>query len=194
MEFSAPQKRQNFAQKKNGNKTEFSLGEKSINYSFNDGNSGRSFEVDYESISFDTSTFQQRNSWFRNVGLLWMILGAMLTVWMSMDKGKIVPSIWLVIGAVCYAIYFVRQTKYTIMESQKGNILIIEDKQHDAIKAAIENKRKEYFRKQYANINMDNDPEREMAKIEWLMEHKLITEKECDELSIKLQLGIGDEE
>ena len=90
-------------QKRAGAKTFFDFGEESLRYGLDDGNSSRTWTIEYAELAVDRERFVERNTWWRNVGAIWVVLGAVLT---SMDWAKTQVfglSIWLPLGAACLA-------------------------------------------------------------------------------------------
>jgi len=114
-------------QQKNSNKIRFAFGEEALDYSLEDGSGSRSYSVSYTDISRDRQTLVERNKWLGNVGLLWLVLGAGLTAFSFVGEGKPTVSIWLWVGAACYAAYRLRTTRFTIVPSDKGNLFVIDD-------------------------------------------------------------------
>jgi hypothetical protein len=182
------------SQKKHGTQTNFMFREDTIMYTVKDGSGSQSFSAYYEDISFEVSEFQERNVWLRNVGVLWLLLGVTISIYEYAATGKPYVSIWLIVGAVCYALYYFRRTRYSVFDTPKGRILIIRDNTHDRIKQEIENRRREILRKKYAFVDPESPPDKETAKLKWLLEHEIITPQECDNFNIKLQLGLSENE
>jgi hypothetical protein len=182
------------SQKKNGTQTNFLFRADAVTYTVQDGSGSRTFACDYEDIPFEISEMQERNVWLRNVGVVWLLLGAVISIYEYVAFNRPYISVWLIVGAVCYIIYYFRRTSYTIFDTPKGRIFIIRDKTHDTIKQEIETRRRGVYRKKYAHIDSASDPERETAKLKWLLEHDIITRQECDEMHVKLQLGLPENE
>src|SRR3546814_18775873 len=59
--------------------------------------------------------------------LLWLLLGAGLTLFsFTGDAGPNVP-VWLWVGAACYAAYRYRITRFTLVPTDKPNLCVIDD-------------------------------------------------------------------
>lgn len=108
------------SQRRNANRIRFTFGEASLQYQQQDGSGSRSFSVDYVDISRDRQTLVERNDWLRNVGLLWLAIGAVMTAinWIGGNWGM--PNFWIFIGAGCYAFYHFRSTPFTILPTPKA--------------------------------------------------------------------------
>src|SRR5690606_1297887 len=78
--------RMEIAQRRNANRIRHVFGEQSLQYYQQDGSGSRSFNVDYMDIS---RTLVERNDWLRNVGLLWLAIGAVMTAfkWIGGESG-----------------------------------------------------------------------------------------------------------
>ena len=99
-------------QRRNSNRIGYAFGEDELQYSIEDGSGSRSFSVAYGDISRDRQTLEERNQWLGNVGLLWLALGAVLTAVNWFGDEPFVPSLWLWVGAGCYAVYRLRSTRF----------------------------------------------------------------------------------
>lgn len=110
-------------QKKFSTKAAFSLEDDGVTYEVRDGSGVTTFRSDYEDISFETSFFEERNAWFRNVGYIWLVIGGIQTALRFQDTGKLVPSIWLFFGIAFVFAYYWRRIGYTIFDTPKGRLL-----------------------------------------------------------------------
>lgn len=96
-------------QKKFGTRTSFSFEDDGITYEVRDSSATTSFRSDYEDVSFETSFFEERNVWFRNVGYVWLGLGALWTWLRFQSHGTFVPSLWLFCGIAFLIAYRIRR-------------------------------------------------------------------------------------
>lgn len=77
-------------QKKNGNEITFDFQDEHLSYQFKDGNGSQSLKADYLGIDIiSVDSFIERNDWFRNVGILWLIMSGYIFL---VDR---MMSIWL---------------------------------------------------------------------------------------------------
>lgn len=172
-------------QSRHGTRTHFAFGEHALDYTHEDGSGSRSFSVPYTEISRDRQTLEVRNQWLRNVGILWLILGAGLTVFTWTGENPRPPSIWVYVGAVCYAIYWFRRTKFTIVPTDRGNIFVIDDQDGPRIVQEIESRRVGQLRAEYDFANDDESPEQQANRYKWLHGQGALT---ADELRQRLDL------
>lgn len=169
------------AQRRNANRIRYVFGEQSLQYHQQDGSGSRSFSVDYMDISRDRQTLVERNDWLRNVGLLWLALGAVMTAvnWIGGESG--VPSFWLFIGAGCYAVYHFRSTPFTILPTSKGNLLVIDNADGAKILKEITTRRAAAYRAEYDFFPESDGPEQHRRRFKWLHEEGALSDDELRE-------------
>ena len=160
------------------NKTKFIFGDDSLIYTLKDMGGRQSFSVPYISILKDRSELEERNPWFRNVGLLWVLIGIIQTLYVYHGAGGPILSIWLILGMVCLAIYWVATTRYTVLNTERGSIYVILDKKHEEVLQELSSRRKAQLRNLYGAINLQNDPAVEMNKFRWLLQEGAISDEE----------------
>ena len=165
-------------QKKNSNKISFVFGEDALDYSLEDSSGSRSYSVPYTDISRDRQTLVERNQWLGNVGMLWLLLGAGLTAFSFMGEAGPRVSIWLWVGAACYAAYRYRTTRFTIVPTDKGNLCVIDDADGQRILAEIESRRVQQFRSDYDFMPEGESPEQHRARFKWLHKEGVLSDDE----------------
>lgn len=94
-----------------------------------------------------------------------------------------VPSIWLIVGAACYAFYRLRSTRFTIVPSDKGNLLVISGGEGERILQEIETRRAEYFRREYDFMPAGESADQHRSRFEWLHKEGVLSD---DELAQRL--------
>lgn len=155
-------------QKKNSNKVGYVFKDDELEYSVEDGSGSRSFSVPYSALGRDRQTLVERNQWLRNVGLIWIVLGAALTGLSLTGDGGFRVSFWLWVGLICYGIYHFRFTKFTIVPTERGNLLIIDDEDGARILKEIDARRVAYLRKEYDFLPEADSPEKLRGRVQWL--------------------------
>ncbi len=131
-----------FSQKKFSNRTEFELRETDFAYKIRDSSGGRSFTLDYGDFNPAYQELDESNSWWRNVGLIWVVVGLMQLGAQYAQDGAFRGSFWLVLGLGSLIVYRVARTSYTIHSSEAGNVVIIRDKQHQKILDELTSRRR----------------------------------------------------
>ena len=170
-------------QSRHSNRIQYVFGEDELQYSVRDSSGSRSFSVGYADISRDRQTLEERNEWLRNVGLLWLILGAAITMYQWFDEKQLVPSLWLVAGAACYAVYRLRTTRFTIVPSDKGNLLVIAGGEGERILKEIETRRAEHYRREYDFMPAGDSADQHRSRFKWLHKEGALSD---DELAQRL--------
>jgi len=170
-----------FSQKKHSNRVRYVFGDRELDYTIEDGSGSRSFSVAYSAISRDRQTLEERNQWLRNVGLLWTALGGVMTaVSLTRDSGLQV-SFWLWVGLACYGAYRLRSTRYTIVPTERGNLLVIDGKEGPAILQQIAERRAAYMRSEYDFMPEEEPPEQLRRRYKWLHAEGALSVEELGE-------------
>jgi hypothetical protein len=162
------------------NKTAFVFGGEALKYTLKDMNGRQSFSVPYTYIPRDTNELEERNPWFRNVGLFWMLIGVVQVIYRLFETGTLVPSLWLILGLVCFGIYRIASTRYLVLNTEKGSIFVIHDRKHEEILHELATRRKNQLKTLYGAIDYHNDPSAEMNKFRWLFKEGVITRQELE--------------
>lgn len=168
-------------QKKNSNRIRFAFHDDALDYAIEDGSGSRAFSVDYGQIGRDRQTLVERNQWLRNVGLMWLALGAGLTAYSLTTPQGLRVSIWLVVGAACYAFYRLRSTRFTLVSSDKGNLCVIDDADGQRILDEIATRRAAYLRSEYDFMPAGETPEQHRKRFNWLHREGVLSDEELAE-------------
>jgi hypothetical protein len=173
-------------QKKFSNKTNFIFGRSQLKYNLQDTSGSSTFSIDYSDIPFEFDEFEEKNQWFRNAGLLWILIGAIQGVMNILEHGRVGGFFWAFIGLICMAVFYYAKTKFSIFNTEKGRIFVIQNKQYEKIMNTINNRRKSHLKELYGEINLDRDPKDEISKFQWLVENAVISEVEFAEIKQKI--------
>ena len=152
-----------------------------VDYAWKDSSTSRSFSVPYTDITRDRQTLTERNTWFRNVGILWLLIGGieLAMSWSAATSPK--GGLWLALGAACCAIYHFRVTGYIILPSDKGNLLVIDDEDGKQIVSEIESRRANQFRTEYDFFPEDDSPQQLRNRFTWLHREGALSDEELQE-------------
>ncbi len=172
-----------YTQKKNGNTCDFTFNKNSLAYAFKDKCTEFSFDVDYDDVPFDFIKIKEKNQWFRNAGVLWLIIGGFL----SFPEEGFRLSFWFLIGVGCLVYYFVKQAQLVAFDTPKGRLLIVEDKNSADILSQISERRKNQIRDRYGALNFNNEPNVELDRFQWMQDKGIITQEEF--IAIKGQIS-----
>lgn len=179
-------------QKKFSHSARFGFGEDDLHYTQKDGSGSRSFSLPYTAISRDRQTLEVRNDWLRNVGLLWMALGAGLTAMAWFGDHVLRVSLWVWVGLACYVAYRVRSTGFTILPTEKGNLLVIDDKDGPRVLDEIERRRAEHMRREYDFFPESDTPEQLAGRFRWLHREGALNDAELEQRLSRIPLPDND--
>ena len=178
-----------FNQKRFSSQTDFEFGEETLKYTIKNKSGAADLEIAYADIPVKPSMQEDRNEWLRNVGLIWVLLGAFLLGSAIIAGDELSgQGFWLVVGLACLVFYRLSFTRYSVLAGERGTVLILRDAKHDEILNEIRNRRKSQLRLWYGDLNPSNDPDREIAKFNWLAENEVLSRSEADELIAKTKL------
>ncbi|MBN8260867.1 MAG: hypothetical protein J0L59_00905 [Xanthomonadales bacterium] len=170
------------AQKRGGASTRYVFHEDRVDYSWKDSSGSRSFSVPYTDISRDCQTLTERNVWFRNAGWFWVVLGGILLA-ISMNEGSPARGgLWLVLGAGCLAAYYGYPTKYRLLPSDKGNLLVLDHGDTaDRIESELMQRRAAQFRAEYDFFPEGDSPVQLRNRFNWLHREGALSEDELQQ-------------
>src|SRR5690606_34409387 len=157
------------SQKRSSARTAYTFHDDRLDYSWKDSSGSRSFSVRYVDISRDRQTLTERNVWLRNAGYFWTALGVLLLS-ISLNEGSGAKGgFWLVLGIGCLAAYYAYPTKYKLLPSDKGNLLVLDHGAEGArIEAEIEQRRAAQFREEYDFFPEGESPGQLRNRFNWL--------------------------
>lgn len=166
-------------QRRFSNKTRFELMDDEFRYSLHTENSSHSRTLEYAELSTDRETLTERNGWWRNLGLIWMALGAAFSVISMVDNQVLQLSVWLWVGLACYAMYWVRTVRYVVIPTERHNVFVIRDRQCDSILQELDRRRIQQLKKRYDYVSLNESPDHQRHRIEWLRRNNVLDEHEA---------------
>lgn len=167
------------SQKRGTASTRYVFHDDRLEYAFKDSSVSRSFSVPYTDISRDRQGLTERNVWFRNAGYFWLGLGLLLLAisWREGEFGH--GALWAVLGAGCLAAYYGYPTRYRIIPSDKGNLLILDhDASADRIESEIVERRAAQFRSEYDFFPEGDGPQQLRNRFTWLHREGALSDEE----------------
>lgn len=168
-------------QKHLSNRATFRFGKAQLVYTIRDASGCRSFAVEYGYIPTEASELEERVPWLRDVGIFLTVLGLLLTgVQLALGQPP-AALIWLPIGLLTLLAYRGLRTRYTVIATEMGRIFVIRDGRHNEVMDELSRRRTAQWRQWYAEVDLDNDPDSEMDKFDWLRERNVISETEYQE-------------
>lgn len=168
-------------QKRMATHIEVAFEEAALRYSIRDNSGERTMTVDYAEIPSGSRRVFEKNLWLRNVGLIWVVLGAIFLIAEPLGLPMTLKGgFWIIIGGACLAFYRLTQTNYTVIDAAAGSIFVIEDKEAPALLDEISRRRRERLLALHGEADLQNDPEREVQKFEWLVREAVMDRAAAD--------------
>lgn len=178
-----------FIQKKRGVKQTFTLRDDHFNFAYEDKSGSGDIDLNYVDFPQKSSVSIEQNEWLRNVGLLWIALGVAQIGWAIFNdlslSGK---GFWLMVGMACVLWAHFSKTRYSVFRTERGNVLVMQNKQHQQIVETLHARRKAQLRDWYGDVNPDNELENEIRKFQWLVEQDVMTQAESEQKIAQAQL------
>ncbi len=175
-----------YRQKKGGNRTHFEFESEYLEYELQEKAGTDSFRVAYSALPYRVHEFIERNEWLRNVGLLWLLIGILITGW-RLSESILQLSMWIPIGLGCLGWYWFSIVRYSTLQTGEGKIFVIRDAQHDRILEELLARRVDQLKRSYAFVDHDNDPANELRKFQWLLDNRVIDEAEFETLKAEVE-------
>lgn len=169
------------SQKRDSTRIRYVFHDDRVDYAWKDSSGSRTFSVPYTGLSRDRETLSERNVWLRNVGILWLIIGGIYLIAMANGADTSRGWLWFLLGAACYAVYHFRVTRYTIVPSEKGNLLVIDDATGARILEQLEARRAAQFRAEYDFFPEGDSPEQLRNRFNWLHREGALDDDELRE-------------
>lgn len=178
-----------FIQKKRGVKQTFTLRDDHFNFAYEDKSGSGDIDLNYVDFPQKSSVSIEQNEWLRNVGLLWIALGVAQIGWAIFNdlslSGK---GFWLMVGMACVLWAHFSKTRYSVFKTERGNVLVMQNKQHQQIVETLHARRKAQLLDWYGDVNPDNELENEIRKFQWLVEQDVMTQAESEQKIAQAQL------
>ena len=178
-----------FIQKKRGVKQTFTLRDDHFNFAYEDKSGSGDIDLNYVDFPQKSSISIEQNEWLRNVGLLWIALGVAQIGWAILNdlslSGK---GFWLMVGMACVLWAHFSKTRYSVFRTERGNVLVMQNKQHQQIVETLHARRKAQLLDWYGDVNPDNELESEIRKFQWLVEQDVMTQAESEQKIAQAQL------
>lgn len=176
-------------QKKKFNKHTFTFKEDHFNFAYEDKSGSGDTDMNYADFPQKSSIQIEQNEWLRNVGYLWCALGVFqLGYAIYLESSISGKGFWIVIGLACVAWAHFSKVKYSVFKAERGNLFVIQDKNHDKIINELNARRKSQLLDWYGEVNPENELEQEIGKFKWLVEQEVISKEESDKKIAQAEL------
>ncbi|WP_334022387.1 hypothetical protein [Alteromonas sp. S015] len=170
-----------FIQKKYSTKHTFTFFDEHFNFAYKEKSGEGDIDLNYADVPNKHSIQIQQNDWLRNVGFLWIAIGvAQIGYALYSEASLSGKGFWLLLGCLCLAWAAFSKIKYSVFRTEKGNIFVINDKNHDSIIEEIKTRKNKQLLDWYGDINPNNELETEINKFKWLAEQNVISQEEAE--------------
>lgn len=171
-----------FSQKRVSSRTSFAFGDQEFRYGLRDRNGVRELAADYMSVGSRRTRIRRADLSGLKLALLLLVIGCGF-VWLDTRLGVFNPLslLWLLPGILLTGLVLTRRIRFTVFEAAGEPVLIIEDKRLPKIVAELETRRRSRLAELYSPLNLANDGDLEIRKIEWLVAENVFTREQADD-------------
>jgi hypothetical protein len=171
----------NLTQKHFSTHIEMNFGERELAYKIRDNSGEREMAVDYGRIPKQGRKVFDRNTWLRNVGIMWCLLGVGLIVFGVVEgRPATAGAFWLFVGVGCLVAFRVTGADYTVFDTQDGAIFILQSAGHDQVLSEIDARRKAVLQKWFHELDFGEDEGARRQTIDFMRKQGAFTPAEAD--------------
>ncbi|MBY0423253.1 MAG: hypothetical protein K2Q06_13180 [Parvularculaceae bacterium] len=177
-----------FRQKNRSTRLRFTFDRAELTYHIIDQSGEVELLIDYAELPGTSRRVFKQVKLMRNLGILFCVLSLIMaasaaagaTSWAS-------AATFFIMGMSWFVVYVWNLANYTVLDTVKGSVLIIEDKQLDAIYGEMKSRRKARLLDLHGQVDPTRDPNIEIAKFEWLVKERVLTREEADAVISRLR-------
>jgi hypothetical protein len=150
------------------------------------------FLLEYDAFPTERHLLEERSlvlATGARMGILWGVFHVISQYFTETPAPS--AALWLLPGLLCLLGYRLSHARYLVHEMGARQIFILEDRQTETILKTIHAHRIGQIRKRYARVIDPSEPNREVARFKALLDEKIITQDDFDDLMIDLRLGIS---
>lgn len=158
----------------------FTFEDESFNFKYKDATGSAEADIRYADLPKDSSTRIEKNPTWRNLGIMWLVIGTIIFVSNTQLDGTLrIGGLWFLMGCICLGVYHFTQISFTVFPINNGGVFIIQDgKTHDRILDELMTRRKHQLLAWLGDIDPEGEPEKEIAKFRWLVEQDVLSAQE----------------
>ncbi|WNM18972.1 hypothetical protein [Flavobacterium capsici] len=182
-------------QKKFNEKRRFKLTESGIETYTNDLDVETNTFFSYDEFSNETRIYTEKFPKILYIGLSMFVLAYIRVALLfdSLNDSSASATLLILLGSALTAFYYIYQKKYKLLCLDNDQQVFIfsdspnEKKVDEFIKTFYEMRKADY-RKRYFKINFENDPKKEIERMNWLLKEEIITQSEYDFMIEEIQI------
>lgn len=180
-------------QKKFSNHHTYTFESEYVNFAYKDKSGSGDFDFNYADFPEKSSITIEQNEWLRNVGILWCLLGC-YRIGSAVYSGSSLSGtgLWLVLGVICLIWFALTKVKYSVFKTERGNVFVIQDKNHENIVSELNKRKKDQLLAWYGAVNPENDKENEIEKFRWLEQQNVMTNDEAEKKIAEVEFAHKD--
>jgi len=177
-------------QKRYFNRSHFTFEDDRLTYTMGHDGGSRSFGVNYADIPMEHTTLEERTPWFRNAGVVLLIvwLCRLLTGIIDPPSPPVLSLHWPLAAACCLLIYRFAVTHFTVLKTEAGELYLICDDRHEEVLNELMTRRKSQLLAWYGEIDYANDPGEEIRKFHWLKMQGVIGDDEFETIRTRIEV------
>lgn len=171
-----------YNQKKAETSLTFEFNEEGLNFTLKDQTIHKSEFIPYEDITNKSHEFFEKNEGHKSRAIYFLVVGILFIIANVVFKMKLWAWMFLLVAPIFYYLYRKSVVNYKVLNTDSGtmDIWVLDDANQNQIIEAIYNKRNEYLKENYLEINYDNEPSIEINKFLWLKSMKIISDREFE--------------
>lgn len=157
--------------------TRFEFSGDTLHYEIRRPSGSRDFTVDCGGVDFETGSILDRPVGAVAIGLFSLLLLPLS----ALVPGLGSPLLWVLVALAALAFHVVNTLRAFECYSDRGTMLVLDDAEREAILDELDQRRRDQLRHWHADIDFNNDPDREIEKFRWLESHQVISSAELEE-------------
>ncbi|KQP17030.1 hypothetical protein [Pseudorhodoferax sp. Leaf265] len=185
-----------FTQKKRSSIHTFDFQTDTLTFEYKDRGGSGEIEASYSDVAGKPSIRIDENTWWRNLGGLWIVIG-LLQVGFAIANAEPLAGrgFWLLAGCICLVVFRFTRISYSVFPTSSGTLFVIQgEKHHDTIVKELMERRRSQLKQWYGAINVNGEPDKEIARFRWLVAQKALTQQEADMLIATFQASLEQQD
>lgn len=144
-----------FRQNKNGNDLKFEFKDNGIQYTLKDRTIHKSEFIPFENITNNFHEYFEKNDGHKSRAIYFLVVGLLFLGFNIVFKLRLWAWMFLIGAPVFYFLYKKSIVNYKVLNTEQGNMdmFVLDDSNQDLIVQSIYDKRNDYLKDNYLEIN-----------------------------------------